>query len=193
MGIVVSPGLRESLSPRRRDKLAKWPASRNVFFKRDGTLFDVGERWRQPDLAATLELISEEGPSAFYTGEIAEKLARDMEKHGGLITRDDLASYRPIMRDPVRGNYRGYEIVSMPPPSSGGVHLIQMLNVLEGFDIAGMGHNSAASIHVMTEGYEVRLCRQELVPRRSRVLEGAGRRIDFKVLCDEHPTANRSR
>mgnify|MGYP001161428769 FL=1 len=150
-GIVVSPGLRESLSPRRRDKLAKWPASRNVFFKRDGTLFDVGERWRQPDLAATLELISEEGPSAFYTGEIAEKLARDMEKHGGLITRDDLASYRPIMRDPVRGNYRGYEIVSMPPPSSGGVHLIQMLNVLEGFDIAGMGHNSAASIHVMTE------------------------------------------
>ena len=108
-----------------------------------------------------------------------EKLVRDMEKHGGLITRDDLASYRIRHAEPVRGNYRGYEIVSMPPPSSGGVHLIQMLNVLEGSDIAGMGHNSAASIHVMTGLWFAYADRSWY--RRSRVLEGAGRRIDFKV------------
>jgi len=151
IGIPVSPGLRESLTPSRQKKLARWPASRDIFFKPDGTIFEVGERWRQRDLAVTLELIAKRGPSVFYTGEIAGKLVRDMAKHGGLITRDDLASYRPVIREPVRGNYRGYEIVSMPPPSSGGVHLIQMLNVMEGFDIGGMGHNSAASVHVMTE------------------------------------------
>tara|TARA_Y100001934_G_scaffold69151_2_gene85844 strand:+ start:14653 stop:16407 length:1755 start_codon:yes stop_codon:yes gene_type:complete len=150
-GIAVSPGLRESLTRSRQKKLARWPASRDIFFKPDGTVFEVGERWRQRDLAVTLELIAKRGPSAFYFGEIAGKLVRDMAKHGGLITRNDLASYRPIIREPVRGIYRGYEIYSMPPPSSGGVHLIQMLNVMENFDIAGMGHNSAASIHVMTE------------------------------------------
>ncbi len=150
-GIVVTRGLAESLTSRRKEKLARWPASREIFFKPDGSTYDIGEVWPQRDLAWSLEQIAENGPSAFYSGEIAGRLVEEMAVNGGLITRADLAGYRVIMREPVRGTYRGREIVSMPPPSSGGVHLIQILNVLEEFDIAGMGHNSAASIHVMTE------------------------------------------
>ena len=150
-GIVVTRGLADSLTSRRKEKLARWPASREIFFKPDGSTYDIGEVWPQRDLAWSLEQIAENGPSAFYSGEIAGRLVEEMAVNGGLITRADLAGYRVIMREPVRGTYRGREIVSMPPPSSGGVHLIQILNVLEEFDIAGMGHNSAASIHVMTE------------------------------------------
>ncbi len=150
-GIAVTQGLAGSLTPRRVEKLQRWPTSRAVFFKSDGTAYRVGENWRQPDLAWSLSRIAEHGAGAFYEGAIAERLVREMAAHGGLITRADLAAYRPVVRTPVRGTYRGHEIVSMPPPSSGGVHLIQILNVLEGFDIAEMGHNSAETIHLMAE------------------------------------------
>lgn len=150
-GFPVTQGFAESMTPGRRERLSRWPASREKFFKRDGSTYEVGEEWRQPALARSLELIAAKGPVAFYKGEIAERIAKDMKANGGLITRADLAAYKPIIRQPVRGRYREHEIVSMPPPSSGGVHLIQILNVLEAFDIGAMGHNSAASIHLGTE------------------------------------------
>ncbi|UCE20316.1 MAG: gamma-glutamyltransferase [Gemmatimonadota bacterium] len=105
----------------------------------------------QKDLARTLGLIAEKGSDVFYRGEIAEKIADWMAENNGLITQEDLASYRPVLREPVRGTYRGYEIVSMPPPTSGGVNLLQMLNILEGFDLNALGHNSPETIHLITE------------------------------------------
>ena len=150
-GIPVTQGFAESMTPGRVKRLSRWPASREKFFKSDGMAYQIGEKWRQPMLARSLKLIAEQGASAFYNGEVAERIVDNMKKHGGLITRLDLAAYRPIIRAPVRGLYRDYEIVSMPPPSSGGIHLIQILNILEAFDIAAMGHNSAASVHLATE------------------------------------------
>lgn len=154
-GIPVTRDFSESLTPGRRNRLLAWGFSREKFFKPDGSHYEIGETWRQPALAHSLKLIAKDGPNAFYNGEIAERIAEDMKSNGGLISIADLESYRPILRKPVRGTYRGYEIVSMPPPSSGGVHLIQMLNVLEGYDFAKMGHNSAASVHVAAEAMKI--------------------------------------
>jgi len=129
----------------------QFPASKAVFMKPDGSHYDLGETWKQPDLARTLERIQHEGHDGFYKGENARMLASFMADNGGLITEEDLALYQAVEREPVRGTYRGYEIVSMPPPSSGGIGIIQMLNIMEGFDLAAMGHNSAQYLHVMTE------------------------------------------
>lgn len=150
-GISVTRDFSQSFSPGRRKKLFKWPSSRKKFFKRGGLAFGIGETWRQPALARSLKLISEDGPDAFYRGEIAKQIVKDMRENGGLISAKDLEKYKPIIRRPVRGTYRGYEIASMPPPSSGGVHLIQILNVLEGYNFTKMGHNSAAAVHVAAE------------------------------------------
>src|SRR5262249_25395309 len=103
----------------------------------------------QPDLAVTLRAIARDGPKGFYEGPVAEKLAAAVSKAGGIITVDDLKNYRAIERAPVRGTYRGYDIVSMPPPSSGGVHLIEMLNILEGYDLAKLDRDE--SLHDMIE------------------------------------------
>lgn len=136
---------------RSRRRIEANAAARAVFFKKDGSGYQMGDILRQADLAWTLRQIAKEGPEAFYRGAVAKKIVAEMERGGGLITADDLAAYRVIERDPVRGTYRGYEIVSMPPPSSGGVHVIQILNVLEHFDLRGMGQGSARSIHIMAE------------------------------------------
>lgn len=130
---------------------AQYPSSAAVFLKPDGSNYELGETWRQPDLAHTLSLIQANGHDGFYRGENARRLADFMRANGGLITEEDLARYQAVEREPVRGSYRGYEIVSMPPPSSGGVVLVEMLNILEGFDLKAMGHNSAAYLHVLTE------------------------------------------
>ena len=132
-------------------RLKKFPATRKYFFKKDGTPYREGEKLVQKDLAKTLRLISQQGPDAFYQGKIADLIERDMAKNGGIITREDLKKYRPLWRSPVKGSYRGYEIVSMGPPSSGGTHLIEMLNILEGYPLASYGHNSAQSVHFLTE------------------------------------------
>jgi gamma-glutamyltranspeptidase/glutathione hydrolase len=107
------------------------------------------------DLARTLRLIARRGPDAFYRGRTADAIATAMEKDGGLVTREDLAAYRPVLREPVRGTYRGTEVWSFPPPSSGGAILIQMLNVLEGFDIAARGAGSSASLHPIAEAMKL--------------------------------------
>ncbi|MEM6457079.1 MAG: gamma-glutamyltransferase, partial [Acidobacteriota bacterium] len=141
---------------RRLDRFASHLSTVDAFLMRDPAsgapqVPAVGAILRQPDLAWSLEQIAQGGEKAFYDGPIAARLVADMAAHDGLITQEDLRAYRPVWRAPVRGVYRGHEVLSMPPPSSGGVHLIQMLNVLEGFDLASMGAGSAAAIHHMAE------------------------------------------
>lgn len=148
-GIPVESGLADSL-PRASGLLGQWPSSRAIFFEGDQVL-KRGANLVQRDLAGTLRAISEHGADAFYTGDIAEKIAAAVQGAGGIMTIADLAAYRPELRRPVRGTYRGYDIVSMPPPSSGGVHLIEILNILEGYDLAGMGAGSAGAIHTLAE------------------------------------------
>lgn len=131
--------------------LAKFPESRRVF-QRNGDYYKPGEIFRQPDLARTLERIADK-PDDFYHGSLARELAAAMQKGGGLITADDLAHYEVKEREAVRGTYRGYEVISAPPPSSGGTVLIESLNILEGFDLAKMGDRSAESIHFTIEGF----------------------------------------
>jgi gamma-glutamyltranspeptidase/glutathione hydrolase len=136
----------------RQDKhLSDFPQSRRVF-QRDGNYYLPGETFRQPDLARTLQRIAD-NPDDFYHGSLARELAAAIQKGGGLITADDLARYEVKEREPVRGTYRGYEIISAPPPSSGGAVLIEALNILEGYDLAKLGDRSAASIHFTTEAF----------------------------------------
>ena len=131
-------------------RMSRYPASVSAF-SNGGAPYAAGERFRQQDLAGTLERIAAEGPDGFYRGRTASLLAREMAEHGGLITEADLAAYETRVREPVRGNYRGYEILSMPPPSSGGITLVQMLNVLEGYDLRAAGYGSARNVHRIAE------------------------------------------
>jgi gamma-glutamyltranspeptidase/glutathione hydrolase len=129
----------------------KYPGSAKSFLKRDTSLYEPGEIWRQPDLAKTLRRIRRNGRDGFYTGETARLLAADMRKNGGLITENDLANYQAKERQPIHGTYRGYDIYSMCPPSSGGTALVEMLNILEGFNLREYGHSSAQHLHLMAE------------------------------------------
>ena len=129
----------------------KYPSSAQVFLRKDGSFYQFGDTWKQPDLADTLERIQKNGKDEFYRGKTARLIADFMKKNGGIITLDDLDNYQAFEREPIRGSYRGYEIVSMPPPSSGGVVMVQMLNILEGFDLREIGHNSALYLHLLTE------------------------------------------
>ncbi len=147
-GIPVSYGMANGL--RATKELAKFAESKRIFLK-SGEYYRTGDTFRQPELAATLERIQKLGPAEFYTGATAKLIIEDMKKHRGLITLNDLASYHPVERTPVKGTYRGYDIISMPPPSSGGAALIQMLNILERHDLASMGYNSASANHLMIE------------------------------------------
>jgi gamma-glutamyltranspeptidase/glutathione hydrolase len=131
--------------------LAQFPESRRIF-QRDGRFYREGEIFRQPELARTLERIAAH-PGDFYHGEIARQLAADIQKHGGLITVDDLAHYEVKERKPVHSTYRGYEVISAPPPSSGGIALIEILNILEGYDLAKLGNRSAQSMHLTIEAF----------------------------------------
>jgi len=148
-GIAVTDFMANGLE-RRRKTLGKWVSTRAVFF-RNGAPVKPGDQLVQKDLAWSLGQIARHGPASFYKGEIAKRIVRAMKENGGLIVAADLAAYRPVIREPVRGLYRGVEVVSMPPPSSGGVHLIQMLNIIEAYDIRKMGPQSAASLHIMIE------------------------------------------
>jgi gamma-glutamyltranspeptidase/glutathione hydrolase len=126
-----------------------------IFYKPGGVPYEVGEILVQKDLARSLRLIAKQGSKAFYQGAIAQAIITDMKANGGLITKDDLAAYQPIIREPIRGTYRGYEIHSMPPPSSGGIHLVQILNLLEAFPIGKLGHNTAQTMHLMAESMKL--------------------------------------
>jgi gamma-glutamyltranspeptidase/glutathione hydrolase len=134
-GIDVADDTADSL-PVDKPRLARWPSSAQIFLKADGSVLAPGDRLVQPDLADTLQAIAKDGAAAFYQGPIAERLAADVQAAGGVMTADDLKNYRAIDRTPIRGSYRGYDIVSMAPPSSGGIALVEMLNILEGYDLA---------------------------------------------------------
>jgi gamma-glutamyltranspeptidase/glutathione hydrolase len=148
-GIKVTYDLAADLA--RSQRLKNNPASLQKFYKPDGSNYEVGELFKQPDLAWTLSEIAEHGVSAFYSGSVAKKIVADMEAHNGLITMEDLADYKVLEREPVRSTYRGYTIEAMPAPSSGGTHVIQMLNILENFPLAKMGPESSDALHVMAE------------------------------------------
>ena len=153
-GIVVSHDLANLLASR-QERLSRFPAARDYFYKPDGSAYLAGEVLVQSDLADSLELIANDGRDAFYKGSIAQLIAAEMAANGGLIDADALARYEPTLRQPVRGAYRGYEVVSMPPSSSGGVHIIQMLNILENFPMSEFGAGSADSVHVLTEAMKL--------------------------------------
>jgi gamma-glutamyltranspeptidase/glutathione hydrolase len=135
----------------RDEDLAEFPASKRIF-QRDGKYYLPGEILKQPELARTLERIAK-NPDDFYHGTMARELAAAIAKGGGLITADDLAQYEVKEREPIRGTYRGYEIISAPPPSSGGIALVEILNILEGFDLAKLGNRSAQAVHFTVEAF----------------------------------------
>jgi gamma-glutamyltranspeptidase/glutathione hydrolase len=149
-GFEVPGGLAFALS-RNHARFAKDPSSLAYFEHPGGEPYKRGEILRQPDLANTLRAIRDRGTRGFYEGPVADKIVAEMQQGGGLITLEDLKNYRAVEREPVRGTYRGYEIVSMPPPSSGGAHVIQMLNILEAYDLKALGHNTADTIHRLVE------------------------------------------
>lgn len=132
------------------DRLSRYEDSNRIFM-RGGKFYNEGEMFRQPDLASTLGRIQKYGASDFYTGKTARLIADDMQTNNGLISLKDLKDYRPVEREPVRGTYRDYGVVSMPPPSSGGIVLIQILNMLEGYDMPSMPYNAASRYHLVAE------------------------------------------
>ncbi len=149
-GFEVYTQLEMSLA-RSKERLGADPAAAKVFYKADGSNYRTGEILKQEDLAWSLKQIMDNGTDAFYKGEIAERIAADMAANDGLITMDDMAAYKVYEREPVMGTYKGYTIATMPPPSSGGMHMIQMMNMLENDDLKSKGHNSAATLHLYIE------------------------------------------
>ena len=133
-----------------KETLSKYPDSRRIFLN-DGKFYEEGDTFKQPDLAKTLARIQKNGAKEFYTGETARLIAADMKDNNGLITLDDLKNYVAKERVPVRGTYRGYEVISMPSPSSGGIVLLETLNILEKFDLRSMEYNSSQKYHILTE------------------------------------------
>ena len=150
-GFVLSDSLARSINGQLAGAMGKFPASVAAYGKPGGGTWAGGDKIVLGDLGKTLRAIATDGPNAFYTGWIADLFADDMKANGGLITKKDLAAYQAQVRKPVIGTYRGYQIISMPPPSSGGVALIEMLNILENFDLKQKGRYSAETIHLITE------------------------------------------
>ncbi|HEY1544606.1 MAG TPA: gamma-glutamyltransferase [Xanthobacteraceae bacterium] len=153
-GIPVEGDLLDSLQ-REQPRLARFPSSAKIFLKADGAPLGAHDLLVQPDLASSLDAIAHEGPRAFYFGPIADEIVAAARAAGSHMTRLDLERYDAILREPVRGTYRGYDIVSMPPPSSGGVHLIEMLNILEGFSPHEFASPSPANLHLMIEAMKL--------------------------------------
>ncbi|BEV45690.1 gamma-glutamyltransferase [Afipia carboxidovorans] len=149
-GFIVTDDIADTLT-RAYPRLSRWPTGAKMFARADGTPLRDGDRLKQTDLADTLQAIADHGTNGFYQGPVAEKLAAAIQAAGGVITPDDLKAYRPVWREPVRGTYRGYDIVSMPLPSSGGTVLIETLNILEGYDLRKLGAQTPASLHVLIE------------------------------------------
>ncbi len=149
-GLTVDDDVADSL-PLAAKALARHPASARIYLRPDGSILQTGDHIALDDLAATLEAIAVKGIGGFYSGPVAQKIVEAVNAAGGRMTIEDLANYRAVERQPVIGTYRGYTVVSMPPPSSGGAHIIEILNILEGFPLAAQGLNSAASLHELAE------------------------------------------
>lgn len=152
-GIVVTDDLANNLRASKA-RLTRNPATAAAFYRPDGSDYEVGTILRQPDLAWTLDQLRG-GADAFYRGAIADRIITDMEAHNGILTREDLADYRVVERDPVAGSYQGFDVRAMSAPSSGGMHIVQMLNILEEFPLRDMGYGSADAMHVMAEAMKL--------------------------------------
>jgi gamma-glutamyltranspeptidase/glutathione hydrolase len=153
-GFPVSFALNYELAAR-ADRLRMNPEALRLFFHSDGSPYQVGETWRQADLAWTLKQISKSGLKGFYDGEVAQRIVADMEANDGLMTLADLAAYQAVERQPITGQFHDFTVVSTPPPSSGGVHIVQILNILEGYPLKDLGHNSAAYLHLLIESMKL--------------------------------------
>ena len=153
-GFVMDITLHQNLSAR-AERLAQDPETKRIFLREDGKAPAIGSVFKQTDLAATLQRIADNGLEGFYAGETAKLIARDMAANDGLITQEDLANYVAVERTPVTGQFRDYDIVSAPPPSSGGIHVIQMLNILEPYPLETWGHNSAQYLHHVIEAMKL--------------------------------------
>jgi gamma-glutamyltranspeptidase/glutathione hydrolase len=148
-GFAVTYELARSLRGN-REYLSKYPETKRIYLK-NGNFYNEGETFRQPDLAATFSRLQQGGPNEFYEGETARLIVSDMKRHNGLMTLEDLRGYVAKERTPLRGTYRGHEVISMPPPSSGGAVLLEMLNILEGYDLSKLDANSSDRYHLMAE------------------------------------------
>lgn len=153
-GFVVTYDL-EGVLKKYEKRLRKWPETEKIFYKGKDGFYEAGDTLKQLDLAWSLRQIAQKGAKAFYGGAVGKRISRDMAANDGLITNKDLKDYKALVVEPQWGEYRGYQVATMPPPSSGGVHLIQMLNILEGFPLHYLGHNSAETIHLMTESMKL--------------------------------------
>ena len=153
-GFIMDITLHQNLSAR-AERLAQDPETKRIFLREGGEAPAIGSLFKQPDLAGTLQRIADKGLEGFYAGKTAELIASDMAANDGLITQKDLASYVAVERTPVTGQFRGYDIVSAPPPSSGGIHVIQMLNILEPYPLETWGHNSAQYLHHVIEAMKL--------------------------------------
>ncbi len=149
-GLIVSDNFSSKLKGASR-RMKETESTRKVFYANDGQAPNIGDHFKQADLAKTLKLINKGGSKAFYEGEIAQLIAADSQAHGGIITKKDMKNYKAIERVAIKGQYRGYDIFSMPPPSSGGIHLIQMLNILEGWDLSDSGVATSLTINHVAE------------------------------------------
>ncbi|EBB3323989.1 gamma-glutamyltransferase [Salmonella enterica] len=149
-GFVVNDALADDLKTYGSEVIPNHENSKAIFWK-DGEPLKKGDKLVQKNLAKSLEMIAENGPAAFYKGAIADQIAGEMQKNGGLMTKEDLASYKAVERMPISGDYRGYQVFSMPPPSSGGIHIVQILNILENFDMKKYGFGSADAMQIMAE------------------------------------------
>jgi gamma-glutamyltranspeptidase / glutathione hydrolase len=153
-GIPIENDLLDSLLLA-QPRLAQWPSTVPIFLKPDGSPPAERDTLVQPELADTLETIAHDGPRAFYFGPIADRIVAAVRGAGGVMVRSDLERYSPVVRTPVRGTYRGYDIVAMPPPSSGGIDLIEMLNILEGYPSAAVSDGSVAALHLEIEAMKL--------------------------------------
>lgn len=150
-GYVVSNYQSSAINDHYADMVGDFPDLGSYYLREDGLAYQPGDIFVNPDLANTLQMIADGGADAFYTGEVAEAVIAAIEKYDGVMTMEDLANYKVNLREPVKSTYRGYEIISCPPPSSGGTHLIEILNVLENFDVASMEVNSPEYVHLFSE------------------------------------------
>jgi gamma-glutamyltranspeptidase/glutathione hydrolase len=152
-GFIVDARLAKSLEESAKN-LSKFPSTEKIFFKEERP-YKEGERLMQPDLAKTLKLIASKGKDGFYRGEVAQLIARTMKDNGGIMTEEDLAGYKAIIRKPLSGWYRGYQIIAPPPPSSGGAAVIEMLNILEGYNLPQFEPQSPEAIHLIAEAMKL--------------------------------------
>lgn len=148
-GFIVDEDLAGSVVDE-EDRLRRFPASAELFLP-NGKPIEAGSHWRNPDLAAVLERIAEQGPAGFYEGETADLIVAEMERGGGIITHEDLKRYKAVWREPIEFDYRGFQVVSMPPPSSGGITIAMIANILEGYDLKALGWHSPEAIHLTAE------------------------------------------